>query len=310
MNNQEGLINLLPDYFRPIKEFGQLMERDGEKLDELERNIRRVRDNCFIQTCDEETIADYEKKLQITGNTNLSLEERKTFVLLRYNMRPTYTISMLKEILGTLAGEGNYSIHPRYGSYELKVQVINRELEMAKRVYAMIFFIVPAHIRLLFYAKHQGGVEIPVRYSAAVRFRLSFYPRYNLPLLYLDDSWEMDGSKNLSGYNDAETIDLHPVKIRFRSAVQNGVASRANQMRILARVKENPQTFLVVRISQKVEREVEVKTRMRIQCSASCPTGNQAAMHQENYLDDEWVLDGNRALDGDTYPIGETNTLR
>ena len=61
------LMEILPEYFRPILEFQEIMEAEGEAAEEVERTADRLSDNCFIQTCDEATRAYYERLLQISN---------------------------------------------------------------------------------------------------------------------------------------------------------------------------------------------------------------------------------------------------
>ena len=51
------LIQILPEYFREILEFKELMKTDQAVLAELEANIEQIRKNFYIQTADETTLA-------------------------------------------------------------------------------------------------------------------------------------------------------------------------------------------------------------------------------------------------------------
>ena len=56
----------MPEYFRPIIEFREILKAHGYSLDKLDETSEKVKDNNYIATCDEETIAYYEKLLGIT----------------------------------------------------------------------------------------------------------------------------------------------------------------------------------------------------------------------------------------------------
>lgn len=75
------LMEVLPSYFRPILEFQEIMKTEGKTAEEVKRNADRLSDNCFIQTCDEATLAYYERLLQIS-NIGATLEERRRILLL------------------------------------------------------------------------------------------------------------------------------------------------------------------------------------------------------------------------------------
>ena len=50
------LMRLLPEYFRPVLEFKQIMEAHGKALEKAEQEIRQLGRNCFIQTADAATL--------------------------------------------------------------------------------------------------------------------------------------------------------------------------------------------------------------------------------------------------------------
>lgn len=52
---------------------------------------------------------------------------------------------------------------------------------------------------------------------AAITFIIGFYSRFNIPILLLDGLWELNGSKVLSGYDDAGQMDFYPMKIEIKT---------------------------------------------------------------------------------------------
>lgn len=63
--------------------------------------------------------------------------------------------------------------------------------------------------------------KIPVNITTkTVMFILSkFYPRYNLELLILDDSWNLNGEYSLDGYKAGRTIEFYPARMQVGGAV-------------------------------------------------------------------------------------------
>ena len=61
------LMMILPEYFRPGLEFKELMRTDGAELDNLENDIQKLRNNFYIQTADEKSIALMEKLFSIVA---------------------------------------------------------------------------------------------------------------------------------------------------------------------------------------------------------------------------------------------------
>ena len=54
------LIKILPEYFRPVLEFKEIIKADEAVLAELETNIEQIRKNFYIQTADQATLTQKE----------------------------------------------------------------------------------------------------------------------------------------------------------------------------------------------------------------------------------------------------------
>lgn len=214
------LTKQLPEYFRPIIEFQEILKAHGYGIGQAEADAERVRDNLYLATCDGQTLSYYEQLLGLLGNRGFPLEERRILVMTKYGMRPLYTLPALKAMLETAVGAGNYSVECFYEKYRLTIKIIDQDLQRVKGVYDMAAEISPAHIELFLYAEYVGKCEMSLRTGAVVRFITGFYPRSNLPHLKLDRTWKLNGSRKLSGYNSRETVDLYPVSVGFRTAAK------------------------------------------------------------------------------------------
>lgn len=137
---------------------------------------------------------------------------------------------------------------------------------------------------------------------AAVRFRTEFYPMFNLPELCLDGSWELDGSQSLDGYYGGDTIDLNPVSMAVQVPVRVDTGTDC-QMRIQCGTEVASEAGVAVRMSGKSEHETGTEARTRMSFSVEHRIFTGAVMHKENDLDDGWMLDGTRCLDGGDYPL-------
>lgn len=214
------LTKQLPEYFRPIIEFQEILKTHGYGIGRLETETARVRDNLYLATCDSQTLSYYEQLLGLPGNRGLPLEERRILVITKYGMRPLHTLPVLKAMLETAVGAGNYFVECFYEKYRLTIKIIDQDLQKVKGVYDMAAEISPAHIELFLYAEYVGKCEMSLRAETAVKFIADFYPRFNLPHLKLDRTWKLNGNRKLSGYNSRETVDLYPVLARFKTAVK------------------------------------------------------------------------------------------
>lgn len=57
----------------------------------------------------------------------------------------------------------------------------------------------------------QSWYQVCVCYQNAVTLQMTFWPRQNLEVLYLDRTWDLDGSRKLNGYRADHFVDLYPV---------------------------------------------------------------------------------------------------
>lgn len=292
------LMEILPEYFRPVLEFKHLMNTDSREMEELEQNIRRIRDNLFIQTCDSRTLGYYEGLLQLAGNWKLPLEARRNMILARYNTRPLYTFPVLKNMLSQAVGQGNYLARCRYGEHCLEVRVINQDMALARSVYTMVFFIKPAHLVLLFYAEYRGECPVSTGQTAGVRFTMGFYPQFNLRRLHLDSTWKLDGSRKLGGYDGKEPKDLYPVSLGFRAGIREDTRA-APHMGLLTGAGREPGSAQAVTVCTMAAQDPGTETGMRMQVSAVQDTGaGGITVYNRNVMDGTWKLNGKRKLNG------------
>ena len=76
----------LPRYFRAIIEFQEIMKAHGHGLGKLDGVMARLQANFYIPTCDEATIAYYERLLGIVCHVGDDLDFRRARVLQKLNI--------------------------------------------------------------------------------------------------------------------------------------------------------------------------------------------------------------------------------
>jgi len=261
------LMEVLPSYFRPILEFQEIMKTEGKAAEEVERTADRLSDNCFIQTCDEATLAYYERLLQIS-NIGATLEERRRILLLQWNMESLYTLPKLKEFLASAVGKENYEIKCFYNEYLVKIWISDQTAAMLGTLYNTIFRMIPAHIILEVYGRYLGKYEVPIEYESKIRFFSDFYPRFNLAVLKLDGRWKLDGGRKLNGYDSDETLDFYPVAMSIIVPVAVPVQitlSCRYQMTAMEAVKAE----VALKVQAGVEETVKAEQRASFQMAAS-----------------------------------------
>lgn len=104
------LMQTLPEYFREILEFKELMKTDQAVLAELEANIEQIRKNFYIQTADESTLAQKEALFDIFASPGETIEYRRQRLLQKYNTIVPFSIDFLMDQLKELFGEDFTSV--------------------------------------------------------------------------------------------------------------------------------------------------------------------------------------------------------
>jgi len=162
---EETLRGQLPEYFRPIIEFGEILKAHGYSLDKLDETSEKVKDNNYIATCDEETIAYYEKLLGITYRFGDTMEYRRARVLQKYNTIVPFSIEFLRDKLTELYGEDGYEMSVDSAACKLKIKVTSDCYGAIDLLYDLLWDVVPAHIQIL--ANQQTTNRVPCRLYAA-----------------------------------------------------------------------------------------------------------------------------------------------
>jgi hypothetical protein len=139
---------MLPEWFKDILEFNQLLETEEINLEAVEESIKSIRDNCYIQTADETTILLLEKRFGIPyqGET---LDVRRSRVLQRYNTVVPFTIDFLKNRLSDLYGVNGYILSVNTKTCLLTIKVTSDRYGALNLLYDLLWDVIPAHIQII-----------------------------------------------------------------------------------------------------------------------------------------------------------------
>lgn len=147
-NAEEVLKQQLPRYFRPIIEFGEILKAQGYGLDQFDKASAKVYANNYIATCDEETIAYYERLLGIVYRFGDTMEYRRTRVLQKYNTIVPFSVGFLRDKLTELYGEDGYEMSVDSAACKLKIKVTSDRHGAIDLLYELLWNIVPVHIQI------------------------------------------------------------------------------------------------------------------------------------------------------------------
>ena len=143
------LIKQLPQYFRPVVEFQEIIRAHGRALDQLEENVDRIQRNLYIPTCDESTIAYYEKLFGITYRFGDTMDFRRSRVLQRFNTIAPFSIGLLRDKLTELYGKAGYELNLDPSKLTLYVKVTSDRYGAIDLLYDLLWDIIPAHVRII-----------------------------------------------------------------------------------------------------------------------------------------------------------------
>ncbi len=141
------LMQILPEYFREILEFRELMKTDQDVLAELETNIEQIRKNFYIQTADESTLAQKEALFDIFASPGETVEYRRQRLLQKYNTIVPFSIDFLRDQLKELFGE-DFTLNIDAAACKLEVSVTSSRYGAVDLLYNLLWDVIPAHIEI------------------------------------------------------------------------------------------------------------------------------------------------------------------
>lgn len=161
-----NLINQLPTYFRPILEFQQLMIAHGWGCDLAEQVSGAVLQNFFIQTCDEDTIAQYERLFGIIAEAGDTMDYRRERILNRFSSVAPFDINYLNDRLREMFGE-DYEMTVSPEDSRLIIKLTSERYGAVSLLYDLLLSVVPAHIEIISNQQVTNYINRPL-YAGAV----------------------------------------------------------------------------------------------------------------------------------------------
>lgn len=142
------LMQLLPEYFRPILEFQEIMKAEDAVLEELEENINRIRRNLYIQTADEDTLSQQETLFGIFSRPGESLEYRRQRLIQKYNTIVPFSVGFLRDKLTELFGD-EYTLEVDSGKCKVTICVTSSIYGAVDLLYDLLWDVLPAHLEIV-----------------------------------------------------------------------------------------------------------------------------------------------------------------
>ncbi len=155
----------LPDYFKPVIEFQEILNAHGYALGEMNSKAALLQANFYLATCDEPTIAYYERLFEIKYRAGDTLDFRRARVLQKFNTIVPFSIGFLRDKLTELYGKDGYTLEVDSAALTLKIKVTSDRYGAIDLLYDLLWDVVPAHIRII--ANQQTTNYVPGRVYAA-----------------------------------------------------------------------------------------------------------------------------------------------
>lgn len=117
----------IKDYWSPViaetYEFVAIADAENPEFNYLWEKIYGLVDEFFVRSASEVGVIRMEKILNITPLNGQTLDERKSTILLKMNMRIPYTMRFLKNLLTSMLGEENRIVEHDNDTQTLTVKV-------------------------------------------------------------------------------------------------------------------------------------------------------------------------------------------
>lgn len=161
----DELVTFYPTYYKDVQEMQAILEAEGELADDVKMNIERVLGDCFIDTADEQTIAELEVFLHIHLHGDRSLADRRRLVKSYFVGSGKLSSSLLSDIIGTYTGSTSESRFEPYDIAGNNALYIDTERGAESNFYAsdimeLIRAKLPAHIPFEFDVVYRNETEI------------------------------------------------------------------------------------------------------------------------------------------------------
>lgn len=144
---QEILQEQLPDYFKPVLDYQEIVKMFGSAFATALSNAAQISANIYIQTADEPTIAWWESVLGLETQFGDTLDFRRSRVLQKISQIVPFSIGFLNANLTLLFGS-NYLLQVDPVACTLDVQVTSDRYGAVNLLYDLLWDVVPAHLKI------------------------------------------------------------------------------------------------------------------------------------------------------------------
>ena len=185
MSAYDVLYDNLPDYFKNVKEFIQILKAHGYALDKLEAAIRAVYFNFFIQTADTTVLSYYERLLGITVSPGDTIAYRRERIMQQISLIPQFDINWLITKLNGLYGMDGYTLEVDSKKCTVDINISSGISNALRIFYDFIWDVLPAHMELS--SRQNVTTDIPAGINIGMVASSTVTTTINSPTAYSTD---------------------------------------------------------------------------------------------------------------------------
>lgn len=191
----------------------------GLEWEDAEQRLKELEAQVFYHSADW-GLAYHEQKYGLPSRG--TLKERKQRIRKKIMQTLPFNPALLCKNLSALSGLApeEILISENTAPYTFTIEFCENDTSgdgaKAAREYTMR--VKPSHLHLEAFRKYRGAAWQEIGVLPMLTARSSFYPRYNLELLVLDGSWDLEGDYFLNGYKIGRNIEFYPVKLWLKSS--------------------------------------------------------------------------------------------
>lgn len=123
LTREVDILSYLPPVLHEIKELIEIANVENPTLESLWQQIEDTLKNQFVVDLNEDGASRFEKMLKINVPASDSLETRVFRILTRFQEQPPYTNNVLKQLLNSLLGKGQYQLTRDVAAKTLNVKI-------------------------------------------------------------------------------------------------------------------------------------------------------------------------------------------
>lgn len=152
------LIGHLPEFMREYEEIKRITDTENPEFQFVVDSCESVRNNIFIESCNESGIERFEKLLGIIPTSSESLDARRSRVMMRWNDVTPYTLKVLIDRLTAVYGADNFKVSLDTDKYFLNLLIYPDMLEQMGILEDILSDMIPANIVLKIQARIQRDI--------------------------------------------------------------------------------------------------------------------------------------------------------